>query len=131
MLKVHLESSVELKAAMVSLGFDSKNALIYKMITKLDEDGSGKLEFNEWLHLMTYKVTPASSREAIDKIFPLYDNEGTGFISVKCLQQVCDNLGITVPEEELQEMITRADLDQDGLVNGDEFYAILTRPIKE
>jgi Ca2+-binding EF-hand superfamily protein len=36
-----------------------------------------------------------------------------------------------VPTEELQEMITRADLDGDGLVNRDEFYAILTRPIKE
>jgi centrin-1 len=116
---------------MVSLGFDAKNALIFKMITKMDEDGSGKIEFNEWLHLMTYKVTPASSKDAIEKIFPLYDDEGTGLLSVKNLERVCENLGLTVPEEELQEMITRADLDKDGFVNLEEFYTILTRPVKE
>ncbi len=80
---------------------------------------------------MTYKVSNASSRDAIDKIFPLYDDEDTGLISVKNLQRVADDLGITVPAEELQEMITRADLDKDGFVNADEFYTILTRPIKE
>ena len=31
----------ELKAAMVSLGFDSRNAQIFQMISDLDEDGSG------------------------------------------------------------------------------------------
>jgi Ca2+-binding EF-hand superfamily protein len=52
-------------------------------------------------------------------------------VSVKNLQRVADDLGITVPAAELQEMITRADLDKDGFVNADEFYTILTRPIKE
>ena len=66
---------------MVSLGFDSKNALIFRMISKLDEDGSGQIEFTEWLHLMTYKVTPTSSRSALEKIFPLYDDQETGLIS--------------------------------------------------
>ena len=30
---------------MTSLGFDSKNAVIFQMISDLDEDGSGELEF--------------------------------------------------------------------------------------
>lgn len=71
------------------------------MITKLDEDGSGKIEFNEWLHLMTYKVTPTSTRADLDKIFPLYDDEGAGLISVKNLARVAEDLGLTVPSEEL------------------------------
>lgn len=40
------EPYVELKAAMVSLGFDSKNAVIFQMISDLDEDGSGTLDFD-------------------------------------------------------------------------------------
>ena len=36
---------IELKAAMVSLGFDSKNGSIFKMITDLDSDGNGNLDF--------------------------------------------------------------------------------------
>jgi Ca2+-binding EF-hand superfamily protein len=41
------------------------------------------------------------------------------------------DLGEIIEEEELQEMIERADLDKDGLVNFDEFYTILTRKIKD
>ena len=35
----------ELKAAMVSLGFDTKNGAIFQMITDLDSDGNGNLDF--------------------------------------------------------------------------------------
>ena len=120
----------ELKAAMVSLGFDSKNAVIFQMIADMDEDGSGQLEFGEWLHLMTHRVSNQSSREAIDKVFPLYDDEKTGYLSVKNLRRVAQELGENISEEELQEMIDRADCDRDGLVSADEFYTILTRPMK-
>ena len=116
---------------MVSLGFESKNATIFQMIADMDEDGSGQLEFNEWLHLMTHRVTNKSTREAIDKVFPLYDDEKTGYLSAKNLARVARDLGEQVSEEELQEMIDRADTDRDGLVSADEFYVILTRPMKE
>lgn len=115
---------------MVSLGFDSKNSSIFQMISDLDEDGSGQLEFPEWLHLMTHRVTNNSTREAINKVFPLYDDEKTGYLSVKNLRRVAQELGENVSEEELQEMIDRADTDRDGLVSADEFYVILTRPMK-
>ena len=35
----------ELKAAMVSLGFDTKNGAIFQMISDLDSDGNGNLDF--------------------------------------------------------------------------------------
>jgi len=44
---------------------------------------------------------------------------------------VAQELGENIPEEELQELITRADTDQDGLVSEEEFYVILTRKIKD
>ncbi|HRI35103.1 MAG TPA: EF-hand domain-containing protein [Saprospiraceae bacterium] len=65
------------------------------------------------------------------KVFPLYDDEKTGHISVKNLRRVAMDLAEIIEEEELQEMIERADLDKDGLVNFDEFYTILTRKIKD
>lgn len=36
---------IELKAAMTSLGFESKNQTIYQMISDLDADGSGQIDF--------------------------------------------------------------------------------------
>ena len=116
---------------MVSLGFDTKNAVIFQMISDLDEDGNKEIDFSEWVHLMTYKVSPASNREQIRSIFPLYDDEKTEHISVKNLRRVALDLNENISEEELQGMIDRADTDKDGLVSFDEFYTILTRPVRE
>lgn len=52
----------ELKAAMQSLGFEAKNATIYQMIGDIDKDGSGAIEFEEFLDMMTAKMVRAPRR---------------------------------------------------------------------
>lgn len=81
-------SILELKAAMTSLGFESKNQTIYQMISDLDADGSGQIDFEEFLELMTARVSDKDTRENIRKIFNLFDDEKTGFISIKNLRRV-------------------------------------------
>jgi centrin-1 len=46
----------ELKAAMQSLGFEAKNQTIYQMIGDIDKDGSGSIDFEEFLDMMTAKM---------------------------------------------------------------------------
>jgi centrin-1 len=117
-LKVlHSPNNLELKAAMTSLGFESKNQTIYQMISDLDADGSGQIDFEEFLELMTARVSDKDTRENIRKIFNLFDDEKTGFISIKNLRRVAKELGETIDDSELQEMIERADTDNDGLVS--------------
>lgn len=116
---------------MTSLGFESKSNTIFQMIADLDTDGNGSIDFDEWLTLMTKRVTDRDSRANINKIFALFDDERTGHISIKNLRRVVQQLGENISEEELQELINRADVDQDGLVSEDEFYIILTRKIKD
>ena len=64
----------ELKSAMQSLGFEAKNQTIYQMISDLDADGSGQIDFEEFLHLMTARVSDKDTRENIRKIFNLFDD---------------------------------------------------------
>ena len=42
---------------------------------------------------MTNRVSATSSRDAIRKVFPLYDDEKTEHISVKNLRRVANDLG--------------------------------------
>lgn len=112
---------------MTSLGFESKNQTIYQMIADLDSDGSGQIDFEEFLELMTARVSDKDTRENIRKIFNLFDDEKTGFISIKNLRRVAKELGETIDDSELQEMIERADTDNDGLVSEEEFYNIITK----
>ena len=118
---------LELKAAMTSLGFESKNQTIYQMISDLDADGSGQIDFEQFLELMTARVSDKDTRENIRKIFNLFDDEKTGFISIKNLRRVAKELGETIDDSELQQMIERADTDNDGLVSEEEFYNIITK----
>jgi Ca2+-binding EF-hand superfamily protein len=64
----------ELKQAMVSLGFDTKNKAIFSMICDLDADNNGVISFDEWVGLMTNKATATQSRDHLRKVFKLFDN---------------------------------------------------------
>lgn len=91
------------------------------------EDGRDQLDFNEFLDLMTARVSNKDTREDLSKVFKLFDDEKSGFISMKTLKKVVKDLGETIDEHELQEMIEKADADNDGLVSEEEFYNIMTR----
>ena len=67
---------------MVSLGFDTRNKAVFDMITELDKDQSGQIDFDEYLALMTHRVTAKDSRESLNKVFKLYDEEGKGKIEI-------------------------------------------------
>ena len=53
------------------------------MIADLDADSWGQIDFEEFLELMTARVSDEDIREDIRKILNLFDDEKTGFISIK------------------------------------------------
>lgn len=112
---------------MQSLGFEAKNATIYQMIGDIDKDGSGSIDFEEFLDMMTAKMSDKDSRADIRKVFNLFDDDKTGHITLKNLKRVARELGETMSEAELLEMIERADTDEDGEISPDEFYVIMTK----
>jgi centrin-1 len=117
----------ELKAAMQSLGFEAKNATIYQMVSDLDKDGSGAIDFDEFLDMMTARMSDKDTKDDIAKVFRLFDDDKTGYISIKNLRRVAKELGETMTDEELMEMIERADSDGDGQVSLEDFYNIMTK----
>ena len=47
---------LEVLIATLAAGFEAKNATIYQMISDIDQDGSGSIEFDEFLDMMTAKM---------------------------------------------------------------------------
>jgi len=117
----------ELKAAMQSLGFDNKNPTVYQMIADLDREFSTSIDFEEFLDAITNKLGDKESRDGISKIFSLFDDDKTGNITMKNLKRVAKELGETMSEEELREMIERADSQGNGEITMDDFYTIMTK----
>merc|ERR1712075_7208 len=103
----------ELKAAMRALGFEVKNEELKKMVTDVDTDGSGCIEFGEFLEMMTGKMGEKDSREDIEKVFKLFDDDNTNKITFRNLARVAEELGENIDDEELQDTINQADRDGD------------------
>ncbi len=97
------------------------------MIKDIDKDGTGEIEFDEFLDLMTSRLAGSDSKEDIQKIFELFDDDKTGYISLQNLKRVCAELGEQMDDSELLEMIERADVDQDGQISPGEFFTIMTQ----
>merc|ERR1712006_5785 len=112
----------ELKAAMRALGFEVK-----KMVMDVDNDGNGTIEFAEFLQMMTGKMGEKDTREDIEKVFKLFDDDNTNKISFRNLARVAEDLGENIDDEELQDMINQADRDGDGEINIDELYRIMKK----
>lgn len=76
---------------------------------------------------MTTRPSENESREEIRKVFATFDSERTGYVALKDLRRIAKELGEMQDDNFLQEMIERADFDQDGLVSEKEFYNLLTK----
>merc|ERR1719281_1459784 len=110
-----------------SSGLEARNQTIYQMILDMDADGSGDIEFDEFLNLMTAKMSDRDTREDIRKVFRLFDEENAGVVTIRNLRRVAKELGETMEDNELLEMIERADSDGDGNVTFEDFYNIMTK----
>jgi Ca2+-binding EF-hand superfamily protein len=84
------------------------------MVSDLDADGSGAIDFEEFLDMMTARMSDKDTKDDINKVFRLFDDDKTGSITIQNLRRVAKELGETMTDEELMEMIERADSNADG-----------------
>ncbi len=71
------------------------------MISDLDEDGSGTIDFEEFLDMMTARMSDKDSRDDIQKVFKLFDDDRTNTINIQNLRRVARELGETMDDTEL------------------------------
>ncbi|NXI64637.1 CETN1 protein, partial [Anseranas semipalmata] len=111
---------------MRALGYELRKEELRRIISDIDKEGSGKINFESFLQVMAQKMVQPYSKKEILKGFKLFDYDGTGKISFEKLKLVASELGEDITDEELQEMIDEADVDGDGEVDREEFLRILT-----
>uniref|UniRef100_A0A8B9UA33 EF-hand domain-containing protein n=1 Tax=Anas zonorhyncha TaxID=75864 RepID=A0A8B9UA33_9AVES len=116
----------DLKITMRALGCELRKEEMRKIISQVDEEGSGKINFESFLQVMAQKMAEPYSKKEILKGFKLFDCDGTGKISFEKLKLVATEVGEDITDEELQVMIDEADVDGDGEVDQQEFLRILT-----
>lgn len=117
----------ELNVAMRALGFEMTEEQITQMIADVDKDGSGAIDFDEFVHMMTDKMGERDTKEELMKAFRIIDQDENGKISASDIQRIAKDLGESFTDREIQQMIDEADKDGDHEVNSEEFIRMMRK----
>ena len=115
----------ELKVCMRALGFDVKKQEVLNLMREYDREGSGQIEYPDFLEIMTTKISERDPIEEISKAFKLLDEDNTGRISLRNLRRIAREMQENLSDDELQAMIDEFDKDGDGEISEAEFLAIM------
>lgn len=77
--------------------------------------------------MMARKINDNESTEDLQRSFQVFDKDGSGKISAAELRHVMTNLGEKLTDEEVDDMIREADVDNDGLVDYDGRHRYLDK----
>ena len=120
----------EFKDALNNLGLDDNNGAFVQLLDNIDANKSGKVDFDEFVNLLTVHGSDLTTKEDLERVYTYFLGDDKGDkIDINHLRDVCELLGEKLSDEELEEMIFRADVDKDGKVSFDEYYNIMTYKI--
>merc|ERR1712228_83023 len=108
--------SAQVSSIMRSIGQNPSEAEIQDMVNQVDKDGTGSIDFPEFLMMMALKVDADNAEDEIREAFTVFDGDGNGFINRQELAVVMSNLGEKLSTDEIQGMIDEADVDGDGQI---------------
>ncbi|KAG6504852.1 probable calcium-binding protein CML13 [Zingiber officinale] len=115
----------ELTVAMRALGFEMTDEDIHRLMSEIDKDRNGAIEFEEFLFMMTAKIGERDNKEELTRAFRIIDQDKNGKISDVDIQRIAHELGESFTLDEIQAMIKTADINGDGEVDIEEFLRIM------
>jgi Ca2+-binding EF-hand superfamily protein len=117
----------ELGTVMKSLGHQPSDNELQDMVNEVDVDGSGTIEFDEFVQMMAKRIEQRpDDGEDLKEAFEVFDRNKDGYITAEELRQVMRSLGENLTDQELNEMMKAADANGDGIINFNEFQEIWT-----
>lgn len=99
----------KLKWIMQSLFQDPSETELREMVQEADKDGSGSIDFDEFLMLMVNKDSQLDNMDEMREAFKIFDRNGTGYITVESIKEVFHHIGQMVTDEECKAMIIEND----------------------
>ena len=109
-----------------SLGFNPKESEIDDLVNEIDIDRSGKIDFEEYLHLMSYLWQLQEALEdTARKIFEAFDIDRNGSIDAEELKSMATEFGYEdFTEQDSLEMIAVIDSDGNGEIELEDFISM-------
>ena len=102
-----------------------KEEELERLIQEIDEDGNGQIEYDEFLKTIGNKSI--EDENIIKQAFAILDRTDSGYITPNDIRHAMLCLGENYTIEEVNEMISLVDDDQDGVINFQEFNKLIRK----
>ncbi|KAF3859895.1 hypothetical protein F7725_000150, partial [Dissostichus mawsoni] len=115
-------STKELGKVMRMLGQNPTPEELQEMIDEVDEDGSGTVDFDEFLVMMVRCMKEESkgkSEEELAELFRMFDKNGDGYIDLEELKAMLESTGEAITEDDIEELMKDGDKNNDGRIDYD------------
>merc|ERR1712227_696378 len=117
----------DLQDMFASLGKEPKEDYIDKMMG----EATGPINFTMFLTLYGEKLNGTDPEDVIRNAFGCFDDEGSGSIPEARLRELIMTMGDRFSEDEVDDMLRGAPIDEKGFFNYVEFTRILKHGTKE
>jgi calmodulin len=114
----------ELKDLMASVGQNPTDEELEEMIRIADADGTGDIDFAEFVTLMAHRIADEKSEETLRAAFSVFDTSGDGFINAEEMRRIMMHMGEPVTLDDVDQVIRKVDRDGDGVIDYNEFTKV-------
>ncbi|XP_073134214.1 calcium-dependent protein kinase 26-like [Henckelia pumila] len=114
----------ELKNGLKRFGANLNESEIYELMNAADVDKSGSIDYGEFI-AATLHLNKIEKEDHLFTAFSYFDKDGSGYITQDELQKACEEFGIA--DIHLEEIIGEADQNNDGLIDYNEFVAMMQK----
>ena len=118
--------SSELATVMRSLGLSPSEAEVADLLNEIDVNGNHRIEFSEFLALMSRQLKATDSQQELLEAFKVFDKNGDGFISAAELKHVLTSIGEKLTDAEVDDMLREVS-DNTGEIDIEQFSALLSK----
>ncbi|ELT95536.1 hypothetical protein CAPTEDRAFT_91144, partial [Capitella teleta] len=117
-------SRTELADVMRILGNNPTDTEINNLMSELDKNENGLIEFDEFLVLMSAHLKdPEDEARELRDAFQIFDRDGNNFIDAEEIRFVMKNIGEKLTDEQIDKIFNMADVNQDGKLDYDGMHS--------
>ncbi|KAF0974497.1 hypothetical protein FDP41_006529 [Naegleria fowleri] len=117
----------ELRQLMETLGLNPTDEQLDEMMLEVDADGSGDIDFSEFVTVMSRTVDATYTKEELVRAFKLFESEeyGSGIVKADVLEKALVTYGENISLDKAAELLSIVDPDNSGKINYMEYINMM------